>query len=698
MHRRKSIVNPKYPSRLLLGLSLLSGQLLLSSCIPLGDPEPNKVAPPITDTTETQEPDLNPVVEEPSIPELEPDSPKIEALFNATDHKQPKLNYSKDGIAFTYIGTRVRERHARESQFRRYRSFPRFYFEKRTFSLELIDKTANGEPELVVHLISDHPFEGDAQVTGRYFFSGINTVADYFIGSLFETVTNEYSDGRYHYRHTLRDQRLVAGNFMEMEITVFLTRIDGVGQERGDANYYSRTWLLELGKPGVLPWQASQKLATSEAMATLSEPLPADALSGGQTTLSEDLSDEPFRSLQQMAMNLSPLNAQHFVEGRRLHHTNFQDGSHSEPGNPIFDKMAGKLGPDFINHSCVGCHGNNGRNEAIKPGEPIKQMVFKIAATDGDGKPGPHPLYGTSLQTQSLTGNPEAAISVAGYDTFKGQYDDGEAYELVSARFHIESEAELTLLSARSSPALLGLGLLEAISEERVMAWADAEDQDQDGISGRASIIRDPVDGHLRLGRFGWKADQISLRHQTASALFHDMGVSNPLIPGGNGEKELDDNDFMRLVTYLSTTGVPPRRKLEDPEVQAGERLFRQAQCAKCHLETVTTGDQHPFAELRLQTIKPYTDLLLHDMGESLASDWDSQAATRREWRTAPLWGIGLAEEVAGGKVGYLHDGRARTLAEAILWHGGEALPAQQAFKAMTKSQRQQLLAFLRSL
>jgi CxxC motif-containing protein (DUF1111 family) len=623
-------------------------------------------------------------------------------LYSADTELEPQRNRVEDGIAYTYISERVRERHAREDQFNRYRTFPRFYFENRTFELEIIDKSATKTKEVIFHVITDHPVEGDLPFTGRFFFSGVHTVADYFIGVYFDTVTAEYDDDRHHYRYVLRsptDQgRIKSGAFMEIEISMFLSRINGVGGPRGDANYYSRTWLLQLGKPGMIPWEEAGGLPTPGSMAEASSPLPDIALAGGTTTLSADISAEPERTLQQMGQNLAPHHAQEFVEGRRLHHTDFDSGMHSEAGNGRFAEMAGKAGPLLNERSCISCHTNNGRSLPNQVKSPINNMVFKIGTADTAGDMRAHPQYGSALQTQSLTGAGEGLVTIESYTTIRGQFADGSPYELQKPQFQFHTDEPVTHYAALSAPPLIGLGLLEAIAEDDLLRLADPNDTDGDGISGRASIVTDLETGAPRLGRFGWKADRVDIRQQTAVAFRDDMGVRTSLFPDANGRAELDDEHLSKLTTYLATLGVPPRRNWRDQAVEAGENLFTEAGCASCHQPEWTTGAHHPFAELRRQTIRPYTDLLLHDMGDGLASSLPGESATRGEWRTPPLWGLGLTKAVGDGVESYLHDGRARSLTEAILWHGGEGEAAKDQFLQMTRPERQELLAFLRSL
>jgi CxxC motif-containing protein (DUF1111 family) len=238
--------------------------------------------------------------------------------------------------------------------------------------------------------------------------------------------------------------------------------------------------------------------------------------------------------------------------------------------------------------------------------------------------------------------------------------------------------------------------LLEAIDESAIVLRADPNDCDGDGISGRAQSVSDPrALDRTRLGRFGWKAEKISVEHQVADALDADMGVSSPVLPERNGEHELSEEALADLVTYTRLLGLPAQRNANDPRVKQGEQQFSQIGCVRCHASETKTGDAHPFVELRAQTIRPYSDLLLHDMGKDLEDGSGTTQAS--EWRTPPLWGLGLIQTVSG-EVALLHDGRARSPLEAVLWHGGEAAFARAAVIGLDKESREALLAFLDSL
>ncbi|WP_141733199.1 di-heme oxidoredictase family protein [Oligoflexus tunisiensis] len=649
-------------------------------------------------------------------------------LYDRNSARQISQNKIVDGIAYTYFGSRVAERHVRESSkfpdpiakaiIGRYLGFPAFYFERRSFGVEVIDKSGAGIPEIVFNITTNWPMDGLGEavkrpgITGRYFYSAATSLNDYFASGIFEdkSPSENLPDGPYLYQHVLRSDLIKPGAFMEVEFTFNLHAKDGVGgiggPPRGDANYYSPAWLLRLSEPGVIAWEEtgvnpSQSLFDGRA----GLPLPANALSGGTLTNSADTSDELEFMLGQPALNMAPQNVQVFVEGRRLFHTNFENGEHSDKRNGILDQAIGKAGPLFVETSCIACHVNNGRGLPPKEGEPIHNMVFKVGEATADRKSMPHPAFGTNLQVQAIKGMPESTVTVA-YERIQGQFASGEAFELRKPKFTF-SAANIRQFSPRTTPPLIGLGLIEAIDEQTIISK-------QEGLPGRASLVKDPENGLIRVGRFGWKAEKASLLHQVAGAFRDDMGVSSAIFPDRTEvDPEVDTASLVRIVSYLATTGVPPRRDVNHPEVIAGEALFKKAGCDGCHTPEIRTGSNHPFAELRDQLIRPYSDFLLHDMGPELASSLPGESAQGVEWRTPPLWGSGLTRHVSTTPVqvgpdkieygtqqeSYLHDGRARTLMEAILWHGGQAEASKEYVRTrMNKTERDQLVRFLNSL
>jgi CxxC motif-containing protein (DUF1111 family) len=340
---------------------------------------------------------------------------------------------------------------------------------------------------------------------------------------------------------------------------------------------------------------------------------------------------------------------------------------------------------------------------------------ISVPGRDAHGGPLPHPVYGDQIQDRAIPGVAAEAVVELAWDEIAGRYADGEPYRLRRPRITFLAPdygplGKDLLISPRVAQAMIGLGLLEAVPEAAVLALADADDANRDGISGRPNRVWDSEAGKTAFGRFGWKANQPSLRQQSAGAAAGDIGITTALAPHDactaqqsacraapdGGAPEMSDAFLDKLVLYSRTLAVPHRRDVGDPSVLRGEVLFGEIGCAACHTPTLRTGG-HELPALADQTIHPFTDLLLHDMGEGLADGRADFEADGREWRTAPLWGLGLIHSVNGHEL-LLHDGRARGFAEAILWHGGEGEAAREKFRALPKSDREALIAFLRSL
>lgn len=369
------------------------------------------------------------------------------------------------------------------------------------------------------------------------------------------------------------------------------------------------------------------------------------------------------------------------------------------------------LGPLFNRLSCIACHVKNGRGEPPDgPDDVMRSTLLRlsVAGTDPHGGPNPHPVYGDQLNPDGIPGVPGEGKATLRWHEHEEALAGGETIRLRRPELVVRDLAygpleTGTMTSVRLAPPVYGLGLLEAVPEEAILALAAAN-------GGRANRVWDVERGAPAIGRFGLKANQPSLRQQNAGALAGDIGITSRLFPnetctpaqtacaaGVNRRRpELADTQLDALTLYVQALAVPARRGADDAEVRAGEELFAGVGCAACHAPVLTTGP-HPVAELAGRTIHPYTDLLLHDLGEGLADGRPDFLAGGREWRTPPLWGIGLAEVIAG-RAFYLHDGRARTLAEAILWHGGQAQAARDAFRDLPPERRAELLAFIRSL
>lgn len=369
------------------------------------------------------------------------------------------------------------------------------------------------------------------------------------------------------------------------------------------------------------------------------------------------------------------------------------------------------LGPYFNANSCAACHRRDGRGRPPEPGEAFLGLLIRLSIP-GQGSQGPTPdeNYGGQLQGNTIS----KAIAKEGnasvtYTEISGSYPDGETYTLTKPTYTISDLGygalhSSVMMSPRVAPVMIGLGLLERVSESDILSLADEFDADGDGISGRPNYVWDAVNQESNvLGRFGWKANQPSLHQQVAGAFSGDMGITSPLFPNENitsaqtdetkdvihgGTPEISQ-DFLDLVIFYSQhLAVPARRNIESPQVLLGEAKFKEISCTACHRPEMTSDGE---------TIRPYTDLLLHDMGDELADNRPDFEADGNEWRTPPLWGIGLVETV-NGHTRFLHDGRARNLEEAILWHGGEAEASKEQFKSLSKEDRTALITFLESL
>jgi CxxC motif-containing protein (DUF1111 family) len=324
-----------------------------------------------------------------------------------------------------------------------------------------------------------------------------------------------------------------------------------------------------------------------------------------------------------------------------------------------------------------------------------------LVRVGSDAKGTPHPQLGSVLQVQADKGlTPEGSVCISGWTKTDGTYGDGTPFSLQKPTYKFTGSAVPEFYSVRIAITKpIGMGLLEAIDEDAIAALAANN-------AGHMSLVTDPENGQLRMGRFGYKASQASLKHQVAKRLNDVMSITTSIFPNpdrGSDQpdvgpvKKLDDADFENLYRYYSLRAVPPRRDFRDEQVLKGEKLFLSAKCDTCHTPTLKTSPYHPMAELRNQTIHPYTDLLLHDMGRGLADNMGEGNATGAQWRTPPLWGLGVVPATLDGEA-YLHDGRARNLSEAILWHGGQSYGEKEAFRKMPAEDREALIKFLKSL
>lgn len=391
------------------------------------------------------------------------------------------------------------------------------------------------------------------------------------------------------------------------------------------------------------------------------------------------------------------------------------------------------LGPLYNARACQDCHIKDGRGHPPEgAGDKAVSMLLRLSVPGGANiveitdylADQPDPTYGSQLQDFASPGqSAEGQIAIT-YTDLPMTFADGTIVTLQSPTYAISDPTfgalhPKLMLSPRIAPQMIGLGLLEAIPAEDILALADEDDENGDGISGRANIVWSVEHAAPMLGRFGLKAGVPTVRHQSAAAFSGDMGLSTTLFPDPAGDCTAHqpdcrnapdgqvpdirdglevDGESLDLVTFYSRNlGVPARRNLGDAQVLAGKALFYDLGCAACHQPKFVTNRLKDQPEQSFQLIWPFTDMLLHDMGQGLADHRPEARATGREWRTAPLWGIGLTKTVSG-HTRFLHDGRARNLTEAILWHGGEAEAARNGVLALPKPDRAALIAFLESL
>jgi CxxC motif-containing protein (DUF1111 family) len=444
--------------------------------------------------------------------------------------------------------------------------------------------------------------------------------------------------------------------------------------------------------------------AAGPAVPVVAQQLAAEedeALSGGSTTV-HDTSHNAFgRALG----NLQSTRWTMMLEGKALFMRDW----------PAHSKAL--AGPLSNASGCGSCHFKDGR------GRPLPQLGTEAPLLVRLSVPAPRvpagnrePVYGGQLNDQSISGVPAEGTVEVSYADVEGHYADGTPYTLRKPRYRVTNLAygplsPKAMLSPRIPAPVFGLGLLEAIPEESIVALADLEDRDGDGVSGRPNRVLSTRSGGTALGRFGWKANQPSLEQQVASAFSEDLGLTSLLYPERNCTAkqescravpaakgpELSEHQLQQTTLYLRLLAVPARRDTKEATVRQGQSLFHQAGCAACHHTAFKTGAVSDLPELSQQTIRPYTDLLLHDMGPELADGRPDSEASGSEWRTAPLWGLGLLETV-NRQVRMLHDGRARSFEEAILWHGGEGASSRERFKKLERADREALIAFLRSL
>ncbi len=389
---------------------------------------------------------------------------------------------------------------------------------------------------------------------------------------------------------------------------------------------------------------------------------------------------------------------------------------------PLIDGEWG-LGPTFHASACIGCHVNGGRGKTIDDAaKPAFQQLLRLSLPGGSAQsePLPHPAYGSQLQVFSIFGDSLANPMVGEADLridwipHNITLPDGTDVELRRPQSRLTKLAfgpldDKTLISLRNTPVVYGMGYLDAVPEADILAIAAA--QKSQGLNGRPNYVTDDATGKLLLGRFGWKANQPTLRQQVAAAHIGDMGITSSLYHEQNcpkvqvqcqgahqtGKHELTDAAWEAVTFFLAGVEAPKRPQPDSDKYLQGEKLFRSAGCNGCHVPELKTGKFPLLKAIENRRFAPYTDLLLHDMGEDLADHRPDFRAGGRDWRTAPLWGLGLSRR-ANGSMDLLHDGRARSVQEAVLWHGGEAKKARDQFANMRKDEREALIAFVHAL
>ena len=455
-----------------------------------------------------------------------------------------------------------------------------------------------------------------------------------------------------------------------------------------------------------------------------SAPEPFELMQGGAATSTNPVNGDSF---SHFSSNITFAEEEEFKLGNAL----FRKFWVSSPSST---QASDGLGPLFNARACQSCHLKDGRGHPpegaadatsmfLRLARPARTAEERQAIADLKAVNFPDPTYGGQLQDLAVPGLAAEGRMIIDYTEETVTLAGGETVSLRKPRYSVADLAygpldPETTFSPRIANPMIGMGLIQAIAAEDILARVDPDDRDGDGISGRAARARDHRTGELKLGRFGWKAQNASVRDQSSSAFKGDLGISTPDAPHHAGDctaaqeqclampngvqKRLGDTEapdpVLDLVTFYTQNLAPPaRRGIDDGTVLKGKSLFYASGCVACHTPKYVTSRKAENKAHRFQLIWPHSDFLLHDMGEGLADGQAVGDASGREWRTQPLWGIGLTETV-NGHTFFLHDGRARNLTEAILWHGGEAQGARDRFAALEPDDRKALIAFLESL
>ncbi|WP_413467889.1 di-heme oxidoredictase family protein [Mesorhizobium sp. B2-8-5] len=481
---------------------------------------------------------------------------------------------------------------------------------------------------------------------------------------------------------------------------------------------------LPTSRTDLTPKDQARVLAVTRPTTDFTRPEPFELMQGGAGTSRKDVNRDAF---SQSSANITFEEEGSFKLGNALFRKNWVS-------SPSSTQASDGLGPLFNERACQNCHLKDGRGRPPEGDAGSTSMFLRLArdAASAEEKAAladhkvlnfPDSIYGAQLQDLAVPGLKGEGRMRVDYQEQKVTLGDGAVVALRKPSYSVENLGygpldPRTTLSPRLTPPMIGLGLIEQIAPADILAHADADDRDGDGISGRPNIVRDELSGAVTMGRFGWKAQTASIRQQAADAFAGDIGISTPEMPKHWGDCTKAQTDclampsgvqqrlgtaeapppVMDLVTFYSQNlAVPARRDLDKPDVLAGKKQFYEMGCISCHAPKFVTMRGTPNKAQAFQLIWPYSDFLLHDMGEGLADGQRVGEASGSEWRTPPLWGIGLTATVNGNAF-YLHDGRARSLAEAILWHGGEGQKARDRFAGAAAADRDALIKFLESL
>ncbi|MDG2423182.1 MAG: di-heme oxidoredictase family protein [Phycisphaerales bacterium] len=626
-----------------------------------------------------------------------------------------QANSEPDWPVITKRSGRFRHRHPNEWRFDNY---VEDYGVGKTFEMIFTDWGQRVEIELAID--EDLPVN---RVDFRY-FAWNDPFSDYCNRP--ETLINQIMTGsQNHFTHLVED--VTPGTIIDFDLTFIDLPTPGL-------QYYSEFFYYRVGQGHFGPHKSNPRMTPV-----------------GPATESHVYS--PRFGFAQHASTLALDELKAFMDGKVFFETDYENadllnlGTHftccaGPLGQNIVESPAfkpGVIGPRYAAASCIQCHSMDGRGPTPYPNQDLFGLVAQVSipGQGAFGEPLPHPFYGNQLDVLAEDGTAIEGRMQVEYEEINGTFDDGTPYVLRKPAYRFMNLAYGALgtnlpdqegsqgypgiaeFSPRIAPILPGLGMLEAISEDTILAGEDPNDSNGDGISGRANRVWDQQAQKTVVGRFGWKANQPNLEQQASDAFRMDLGITTPLntqedcgaqqpdCETGDGLPELQHDELDLVTAYLRGLTLPPRHNYEDPMAISGMHLFKKANCHGCHTPVLQTGSSHPIPAFHDIAIEPFTDLLLHDMGPELADGRPHFEAGENEWRTPPLWALthvrhalGLPETCedpnSGGTTpNFLHDGRARSLMEAILWHGGEAEASRNVVLAMNAIEREELLAYV---